>query len=140
MRPGITVKVRHSITARMKDTLSRTVQAARQKSPLRFAGGFRPGLKRKPNEIAAPLSAVALDDMLEETETVDPIVLSALALEVLGPATMRAAVEGRTVTVTVEDAELAEQLRAVLRETAKRRPTDRMIQILDDTRPSGPAH
>ncbi len=60
---------------------------------------------------------------------VDPVRLVAEALEVLSPASFRASVVGREISVTVDDEATAEVFRAALEQTAATRPTDRLIVV-----------
>lgn len=59
----------------------------------------------------------------------DPVRAVALALEILSPASLRASVEGRPVTVTVPDEVTADVFRAALARSSSVRPTDRLIVI-----------
>lgn len=60
---------------------------------------------------------------------VDPVALTVLALNRLGPATFRTVALGTSVTVTVPDAATGAIFRAALGETQKARATDRLIRI-----------
>jgi hypothetical protein len=60
----------------------------------------------------------------------DLIGIATLAMEGLGRASMRACFTGREVEVVVPDAATAAIFRAVIAQTARARPTDRLIRIL----------
>lgn len=61
---------------------------------------------------------------------VDPVVLTMLAVNRLGPATLRSATHGRAYTVAVPDARTAEIFYAALQEMQKTRRTDRLVDII----------
>lgn len=67
-----------------------------------------------------------------ETETPDPVSLAILAIDRVGPAAVRACASGGEVSVAAPDEATAAVLRAALAETARRRGTDRLIQIVVD--------
>ena len=67
-----------------------------------------------------------------ETETPDPVSLAIFAIDRVGPAAVRACASGVEVSVTVPDEATAAVFRAALIETARRRGTDRLIQIVVD--------
>ncbi len=60
---------------------------------------------------------------------IDPVALTILALDRIGAARLRTAFHGVPVTVAAPDERIAEIFRAVLSETAKLRPTDRLISV-----------
>lgn len=60
---------------------------------------------------------------------VDPVALTILAVNRLGPATFRTVSLGVAVTVTVPDCETGDIFRAALSEMQKARTTDRLIRI-----------
>ncbi|HUZ75522.1 MAG TPA: hypothetical protein VMU87_21260 [Stellaceae bacterium] len=60
---------------------------------------------------------------------VDPVALTILAVNRLGPATFRTVSLGIAVTVTVPDSETGDIFRAALSEMQKARATDRLIRI-----------
>jgi hypothetical protein len=64
---------------------------------------------------------------------VDPVALTVLAVNRLGPATLRTVANGKPLTVAVPDARTGEIFRAALREMQKTRLTDRLIEIVVDT-------
>jgi hypothetical protein len=57
------------------------------------------------------------------------VALVALAIDRLGPASLRAISTGRRVEVVVPDADIAAIFRAALARTARRRPTDLLVKI-----------
>jgi len=61
--------------------------------------------------------------------TIDPVALTILAVNRLGPATFRTVALGKSVTVTVPDPETGAIFRAALFEMQKARLTDRLISI-----------
>jgi hypothetical protein len=69
---------------------------------------------------APPLAAPALD----------LVALTVLAVNRLGPATLRTVSTGKPLTVVVPDARIGEIFRAALAETQKTRLTDRLIDIV----------
>jgi hypothetical protein len=60
---------------------------------------------------------------------IDPVALTILAVNRLGPATFRTVSIGRAVTVTVPDLATLEIFRAALDEMQKLRSTDRLIRV-----------
>lgn len=71
---------------------------------------------------------------------VDPVALTILAVNRLGPATLRTVAHGKPLTVTVPDQRTGEIFRAALEQMQKTRLTDRLIAIVvvdaADARPS----
>lgn len=63
-------------------------------------------------------------------EDVDPVSLTMLAVNRLGPATIRTATNGRALTVAVADERIARIFRAALGEMQKTRATDRLIDVV----------
>lgn len=63
---------------------------------------------------------------------VDPVELTILAVNRLGPATLRTVANGKPLTVTVPDQRTGEIFRAALQEMQKTRLTDRLIAIVVD--------
>lgn len=61
---------------------------------------------------------------------IDPVALTILAVNRLGPATLRTATNGRAVSVTVPDEEVGEIFRSALAEMQKSRRTDRLVEIV----------
>jgi hypothetical protein len=62
--------------------------------------------------------------------TIDPVALTVLAVNRLGPATLRTVANGKPLTVTVPDAHIGEIFRAALAEMQKTRSTDRLIDVV----------
>jgi len=62
----------------------------------------------------------------------DPVLLAVLAIDRVGPGTVRACASGVEVRVTASDEATARILRAALAQTASRRGTDRLIRIVVD--------
>ena len=63
---------------------------------------------------------------------VDLVALTILAVNKLGPATLRTVAHGRPVTINVPDARTGEIFRAALAQMQKARTTDRLITIVID--------
>jgi hypothetical protein len=61
---------------------------------------------------------------------VDPVELTVLALNILGPALSRATTTGKKVTVSVPDARTGAIFRAALAQSQQTRATDRLIDIV----------
>lgn len=61
---------------------------------------------------------------------VDPILLTMLAVNQLGPATMRTATNGKALRIEVSDKRVAAIFRAALDEMQKARRTDRLVEIV----------
>lgn len=87
---------------------ARLVKAAKPVAP-------RPAAKRR-----RPLTPSAI---------IDPVALTIMAVNRLGPATFRTVSLGRAVTVTVPDRATGDIFRAALDEMQKSRLTDRLIRI-----------
>jgi hypothetical protein len=69
---------------------------------------------------------------------IDPVALTVLAVNRLGPATLRTVANGRPLTVRVPNARIGEIFRAALAEMQKTRLTDRLIAIaVDDDADAG---
>ena len=62
----------------------------------------------------------------------DPVKIAVLAMESLGRASMRASFTGIEVKVAVPDDATAAIFRAALSETARNRPTDRLVRVIVD--------
>lgn len=62
--------------------------------------------------------------------TIDPVALTMLAVNRLGPATLRTATNGKALTVAVPDARTADIFRAALYEMQKTRRTDRLVAVV----------
>ena len=71
--------------------------------------------------------------------SLDPVALTILAVNRLGPATLRTAANGKTLTVAVPDARVGEIFRAALLEMQKARRTDRLVEIVVHTEAPEPA-
>lgn len=79
--------------------------------------------------IVAPGAAGA---MPPAGRAVDLVALTIMAVNRLGPATLRTVAHGKPLTVTVPDARIGEIFRAALAEMQKTRLTDRLIAIVVD--------
>jgi hypothetical protein len=115
------------LSTAVKHGWTRLVSAARPR--------YRFGMRRhrrhsvieapKPNTVAAP--------------QLDLVALTVLAVNRLGPATLRSVANGKPQTVTVPDARTGEIFRAALAEMRKTRLTDRLIDVViaDDAANAG---
>lgn len=63
-------------------------------------------------------------------EEPDPVQVAVLAIETLGPASMRASCTGTETRVTAPDEAMAAIFRAALAETGRNRATDRLIRVV----------
>lgn len=100
----------------MKQGWTRLISATRPRNRLSFRR------RRRHLTIHAPLP--------ETATAIDPVALTVLAVNRLGPATLRTVANGRPLTVTVPDARVGEIFRAALAEMQKTRTTDRLIDIV----------
>jgi hypothetical protein len=75
---------------------------------------------REPRAVPSSASAAAID----------PVALTMLAVNRLGPATVRTATHGRALTIEVPDARIAEIFCAALQEMQKTRRTDRLVDVV----------
>ena len=99
----------------------------------RFVGAARPRrfkLRRSGRRIANDAVTTLAVTAIEAERELDPVALTVLAINRLGPAMMRAVVYGRPLVVTVPDARTGEIFRAALAETQQTRCTDRLIDIV----------
>ena len=62
----------------------------------------------------------------------DPVMIATLAIDRVGPATVRAVASGIEVRVTAPDEATAAVFRTALANTARRRSTDRLVRIIVD--------
>jgi hypothetical protein len=62
----------------------------------------------------------------------DPVSLAVFAIDRVGPAAVRACASGVEVRIAAADEATAAVIRAALTETARRRPTDRLIRVETD--------
>ena len=67
---------------------------------------------------------------------IDPVALTMLAVNRLGPATLRTATNGKALTVAVPDARTADIFRAALDEMQKTRLTDRLVAVVVTEEPA----
>jgi hypothetical protein len=66
----------------------------------------------------------------DATHSPDPVLLTAFAIDRVGPAVVRASASGVEVHVAAPDEATARVLRAALAETARKRGTDRLVRIV----------
>jgi hypothetical protein len=112
----------HPFRSAVKHGWFRFVGATRSKS--RFAP-FRQKRRR-------PAAREAFGGPPPIAREIDPVALTVLAINRLGPAMMRAVVYGKPLVVEVPDAQVGEIFRAALAVTQHQRVTDRLIQIVVD--------
>jgi len=134
------------LSVKMREAMAKVVAAARARSAARRAAGpatargrlkaalsparWRAGAGRwLPAGIRAGGMVVIQESVPAQTSEAE----AALAAEVLvrlAPATSRAALYGKPVTIRLDDERLADVFRAALARTAVDRPTDRLVQIV----------
>jgi hypothetical protein len=61
---------------------------------------------------------------------IDPVALTMMAVNQLGPATIRTATNGKSLKVEVADERVAQIFRAALEEMQKTRSTDRLVDVV----------
>jgi hypothetical protein len=96
---------------------------------MNFIEATKPKPRRKPHLWLVPPPPATLPVVHEETH-IDPVELTVMAVNRLGPATFRAAAIGKVSTVAVPDARTAEIFRAALLEMQKARRTDRLVDVV----------
>jgi hypothetical protein len=96
--------------------VSRRIRRGREKRLKRDFPAMRPVPEPLPPAASAP----------------DLVRIAVLAMEGLGRASLRAAFTGKEVRVAVPDAATAAIFQAAIAETARTRPTDRLIRIVID--------
>ncbi len=101
----------------VKHGWTRLIGAARPRH--RFSIRRRSGIGGSAPSSAAPMPLA-----------IDPVALTVLAVNRLGPATLRTVASGRPQTVAVPDARIGAIFRAALAEMQKTRLTDRLIDIV----------
>jgi hypothetical protein len=95
------------------------LQAAMKHGWMNFIQAARP---HRAGHAAAPLTV--------PVAAIDPVALTMMAVNRLGPATVRTATNGKALTVNVPDARTAEIFRAALSEMQKTRFTDRLVDVV----------
>lgn len=85
---------------------------------------------RRPASSKLPLLARLA--VREAAKMPDPVSLVVFAIDRVGPAAVRACASGVEVRIAAADEATAAVIRAALTETAQRRPTDRLIQVVID--------
>jgi hypothetical protein len=113
----------HPFRSAVKHGWIRFVGATRQKTPF----GLR---RRRPHNGKAPVFPFFAD-------FVDPVELTVMVLNILGPALSRATTTGKKVTVTVPDERTGDIFRAALAQSQQTRATDRLIDIVTADAPDG---
>jgi hypothetical protein len=79
-----------------------------------------------------PINAAGAGGATPPQRAVDLVALTIMAVNRLGPATLRTVAHGKPLTVTVPDQRTGEIFRAALAEMQKTRLTDRLIAIVVD--------
>jgi transposase InsO family protein len=62
----------------------------------------------------------------------DPVALAVFVIDEVGPAAVRACASGVEVSVCAADEPTAAVIRAALDQTARHRPTDRLVRVVSD--------
>ena len=97
--------------------------------PITVGGAWRVGWGRLCQAMRRPVRAPITHIGPHAAAPVDAIALTVLAVNRLGPATLRAVSLGLPVTVSVPDSETAAIFQAALSEMQKSRPTDRLVSV-----------
>ena len=100
------------------------LQAAVKNGWINFIQAARPHRARHAVKVQSP------------APTIDPVALTMMAVNRLGPATLRTATNGKALTIAVPDARTADIFRAALREMQKTRHTDRLVDVIVAGSPS----
>ncbi len=98
----------------------------RVRAGVRYKGWRRFFDLARPSESRGPASDEASDGMMSN---IDPVALTIMALDRIGPARLRTVFHGVPVTIAAPDEQTAEIFRAALFQMAKQRPTDRLISV-----------
>src|SRR5580704_15855005 len=99
----------------------------------RLVSVARPRYRVAPRDQHLPKLALAAGGGIPPAASpVDLVALTVLAVNKLGPATLRTVAHGKPLTVKVPDARTGEIFRAALAEMQKTRLTDRLIAIVVD--------
>jgi hypothetical protein len=85
-----------------------------------------------PHERHFPINAAGPGGATPPQRAIDLVALTIMAVNRLGPATLRTVAHGKPLTVTVPDQRTGEIFRAALAEMQKTRLTDRLIAIVVD--------
>lgn len=94
---------------------------------------FRAAVKQGWTNFITAQRAHRVAHLTAPAPTIDPVALTMLAVNRLGPATLRTATNGKALTVSVPDRRVAEIFRAALLEMQKTRSTDRLVDIVVET-------
>jgi hypothetical protein len=97
--------------------------------PLTVGGALRVGWGRLFQAMRRPVRGPITDIQPSAAAPIDAIALTVLAVNRLGPATLRAVSLGVPVTVAVPDCKTAAIFQAALSEMRKARPTDRLVSV-----------
>ncbi len=93
---------------------------------------FRPTTRLSAGESAGEKAPLLESTVAREPSSPDPVSLAVFAIDRVGPAAVRACASGVEVRIAAEDEATAAVIRAALTETARRRPTDRLIRVETD--------
>lgn len=133
-REGVTPEIR----TRMKGALEKVMAKARRdrsgKKRFPRAGGYvslaQTGIKKMfKTDIWWDQPRLSVAEPTPEQTAQDPVQLVSYAINTLAPASYRAAIFGKPVTVTVGDEATAEVLRAAIAASCAERPTNHLIQV-----------
>jgi len=100
---------------------------------------FRAAMKQGWTNFIAAHRAHGAAHFTAPAPAIDPVALTMLAVNRLGPATVRTSTNGKALTVVVPDLRVAEIFRAALLEMQKTRCTDRLVDIVVAVEPGSPA-
>jgi hypothetical protein len=93
---------------------------------------FRPAPRRSDREAAKKLPLFARFAARERAKAPDPVSVAVFAIDHVGPAAVRACASGVEVRIAAADEATAAVIRAALAQTARHRPTDRLIRVVID--------
>lgn len=120
----------------------RRLRSAVKQGWTRFISATRPHYRlplRRPIRTNIDLPAATLPTP-SSAPVLDPVALTVLAVNRLGPATLRTVANGKPLTVTVPDARVGAIFKAALAEMQKTRSTDRLINIVIADETQAAAH
>jgi hypothetical protein len=112
----------------------RRFRAAVKQRWVRFVTAARPhhrfAIARRSHASRQAIAPTAASPSPNPSPSIDPVALTVLAVNRLGPATLRTVANGKPLTVTVPNERIGEIFRAALAEMQKHRRTDRLIDIV----------
>jgi hypothetical protein len=93
---------------------------------------FRPAARSDSHHGSKKLPLFARFAARERANHPDPVSVAVFAIDQVGPAAVRACASGVEVCIAAADEATAAVIRAALAETARHRPTDRLIRVVID--------